>query len=621
MVNIEDQEKIIRAKIAKVSEIAEETLEITFVFDDKNFSFIAGQYVWVELLKLDFPDTRGFRRAFSIVSDPAIKGKITIIFRKSESGYKKTLLSLPIGSEVRIFGPYGSIILPSDVNTPAVFIAGGSGVAPFFSMISNEINQKTGRRLELFCFNDNQNRTPYLEELKKLSQDNPIFKLHLFFGKIEENINLDIFKEIHNLLGGASWYVAGPKGMVNVLADIFIKIKIPSELINYEENYPVTNTESETDKDYFFKLEIFKQAVAQSSNHIIFTDENGTIKFVNNAAEQMTGYSFNEMVGQTPRLWGSLMDHSFYESLWNTIKIKRKPFLGKLKNHRKDGSYYFALARISPIFEKNGDLIGFLGTEEDITELENIDRAKTEFISLASHQLRTPITALNWYSEILMEDNDDFKSLNDKQKNYIKEIFNINKLMGNLVNDLLDVSHIDLGKMEINYVPVDMTVLSQSILSELEPEILKKKITIIEKYQEKLPVFMIDKKIAGIIIQNLLTNAVRYTPADKNGEVVVSIDLIKKDEVVNLKKVTVESLLITVKDNGIGIPLNQSHKIFSKMFRADNARENEKDGNGLGLYMVKKVVEAISGDIWFISEEGKGTTFYVLLPFKENITK
>ena len=136
MANFEIQkQKTITARIEKKSEIAKGTIEVIFTIEEGLFSFEPGQYVWVELLNLNFPDPRGTRRAFSIVSDPLVKNKLSIIFRISESGYKKTLISLPVGSDVHLIGHCGSFVLHDYIKIPTVFVAGGSGVASFFCFI------------------------------------------------------------------------------------------------------------------------------------------------------------------------------------------------------------------------------------------------------------------------------------------------------------------------------------------------------------------------------------------------------------------------------------------------------------------------------------------------------
>jgi signal transduction histidine kinase len=234
----------------------------------------------------------------------------------------------------------------------------------------------------------------------------------------------------------------------------------------------------------------------------------------------------------------------------------------------------------------------------DISREWDIDRSKTEFVSLASHQLRTPLSTISWYAEMLLAG--DAGDLNKEQEDYLKEIYNGNKRMVELVNSLLNVSRIELGTLAIETEPTDLNKECESLLKELLPSITKKQIVLEKNIAENIPVIPADPKLVRIIFQNLLTNAIKYTPA--HGKITIEISKNDKD------------ILLRVSDNGFGIPKNQQSKVFSKLFRADNAREKETEGTGLGLYIVKLVVEAANGKIWFESEENKGTTFYVTIP-------
>ena len=244
-----------------------------------------------------------------------------------------------------------------------------------------------------------------------------------------------------------------------------------------------------------------------------------------------------------------------------------------------------------------GEIIYFVGVERDITKLKEIERAKNEFVSLASHQLRTPLTAINWYAEMLL--GGEAGGLTDKQKEYVEELGSSSHRMTELVGSLLNVSRVDLGTFTIDPRPVDVTKVSKEALKDLGVKISEKKIKIVEKYA-KLPEINVDPNLLGIILQNLISNAVKYTP--ELGTVKVIID--KKDE----------DIVIKVEDNGYGIPLYQQDRIFEKFFRADNIIPIETDGNGLGLYMVKQILMSSGGSISFISKEGIGSTFEVRLP-------
>jgi len=342
----------------------------------------------------------------------------------------------------------------------------------------------------------------------------------------------------------------------------------------------------------------FKLAVDGTSDHIVITDTNGIILYANSAAELTTGYTHEEILGNTPALWGKQMPTDFYRTMWNTIKEQRKSFYGEITNKRKNGQIYIAEAHISPLFDEQGSLYGFVGVERDITRQKEVDKSKTEFVSVASHQLRTPLTIINWYIEMLSDPQS--VTLSEKQKRYIEEIARASKRMIELVNALLNVSRIDMGTFMVDVEPIDFSLAMDDVLKDLFLQIARKDMRITKNYDETLPPISADPKLLRIIFQNLITNAVKYT--QNGGSITISLSQKRSN------------ILISVTDNGLGIPMHQQNKIFSKFFRADNAREKEPDGNGLGLYIVKSLVEHSGGKIWFTSEENKGTTFYVELP-------
>jgi len=250
--------------------------------------------------------------------------------------------------------------------------------------------------------------------------------------------------------------------------------------------------------------------------------------------------------------------------------------------------------------EENGKVIGCVVVFRDITKERMIDKAKSEFVSLASHQLRTPLSAVNWYAEMLL--NGDAGKINENQRKYLEEIYHGNQRMVALVNSLLNVSRIELGTLAINIKPTNLTKLANSVLTELRPKIKNKKLKVTKKYDSRLPKIKVDPKLMRIVFQNLLSNAVKYTPLGGK----VRLNITKRQS----------AILITVADTGYGIPKNQQAKVFTKLFRGDNVRTKQTEGTGLGLYIVKAVVKEAGGKIWFKSQENKGTTFYVTLPLK-----
>lgn len=231
-------------------------------------------------------------------------------------------------------------------------------------------------------------------------------------------------------------------------------------------------------------------------------------------------------------------------------------------------------------------------------KLGETDRAKSEFVSLASHQLLTPLTTVSWYVETLLAGS--VNGLSEKQKEYIKNVYNTNHNMVETVRALLDVSRIEMGTFYIKPQPVNIAEVVDSVLDELAIRIKEKGLEIIKDFDLSIPIMDMDPQLSRIIFQNLLSNAVKYSPDDK--KVIIGT---KKRE---------QDILITISDNGYGIPEELQKNVFSKFFRSYNIKEKVPEGTGLGLYIVKSIVDNSGGKIWFESEENKGTTFYVSYP-------
>ena len=348
-------------------------------------------------------------------------------------------------------------------------------------------------------------------------------------------------------------------------------------------------------------LQKFELAVKNVSEQIIITDPNGIILFANSAVKKMTGFSPEEILGKKAgikKLWGGLMPLEFYQHLWKTLKVDKLPLAAELKNKRKNGEIYNVKASLSPILDKNGEVEYFVGIERDITKELAVDRMKTEFISLASHQLRTPLSAMRWFLEMLLDG--DMGKLAPEQLDAVQNIASSNQRMIMLVNSLLNISRIESGRIIVDPSPTDINILLKGVVKELEKKCEEKKQKIIVSVHPQLPLISLDEKLIHEVYINLLTNAIKYSPAETDIMVTIS----KKDS----------DIISQISDNGYGIPPTQHDKIFQKFFRADNIVKRETDGTGLGLYLVKSIIESSQGKIWFISEENKGTTFWFTLP-------
>jgi two-component system sensor histidine kinase VicK len=359
------------------------------------------------------------------------------------------------------------------------------------------------------------------------------------------------------------------------------------------------------------KMEMAKakeEAILLSIGDGLFaTDEKGKIMLVNKPAEKMLGLKSEEVVGKI-----------FFETLLIEdekgipVPLEKRPVSMALITDttttatistigptyyyvRKDKTRFPVAIMVTPVI-LGGKVIGTIEVFRDITQEKKTDRAKTEFVSLASHQLRTPLTTISWYTEMILKG--DVGKVVPGQIKYLNEIYLGNQRMIELVNTLLNVSRIELGTFAIEPKPTNIVTLAQSVLEEQKPKIENKKLMVAEDFGKDVPIFSIDPKLLRMIFQNLLANSVEYTP--EGGKIKFTISLDKK-----------KTVLIKVSDTGYGIPKNQQDKIFTKLFRADNVKSKDTDGTGLGLYIVKSIVENTGGKIWFKSEENKGTTFYV----------
>lgn len=341
---------------------------------------------------------------------------------------------------------------------------------------------------------------------------------------------------------------------------------------------------------------------------LLATDEKGTITFINKATEELLDKKSKQLVGKTYsdviRLEdekGSLIPYAKHPV--NIVLAEGMTTASRLTAYyrRKTGDRFPLAIMATPII-LNKKTIGAIKVFRDITNERAVDKAKTEFVSLASHQLRTPLSTVNWYAEMLLAG--DVGEMNEKQNKYLNEVYKSNQRMVELVNALLDVASLELGTFVIEPEPTDICKLAEEVIAEQKPQMDAKKIIFSFTCTKKVSIVHADPKLLKMVVQNILSNAIKYT--HDGGKIVLSISLSDK-----------QTLLIKIVDTGYGIPKNQQDKIFTKLFRADNAREMDTDGTGLGLYIVKSIVDNSGGKVWFTSsnENGKrGTTFYVTLP-------
>lgn len=377
-------------------------------------------------------------------------------------------------------------------------------------------------------------------------------------------------------------------GLVISMIDVTERIKTEKELSNYAQKL----------EQFAADLEKFKLAIENVHEHIVITDKNGAILYSNAGAELITGYSQKEVLGKTPALWGQQMEKEFYEKFWQTIKVEKKPFIGEFVNKRKNGQRYIADAMVIPILDNQRNIRFFVGVERDVTEAKNLDRAKTEFISLAAHQLRTPIATISLTAEMLIDGLAG--KIGPEANRYLADIMEHVRKMTSMIEVFLNISRMEIGTFEINPKPLDLVKNIEENLKGVAP-LMQAKSLRLKKSLPTGPLLMnIDPKITNLALENILSNAVKYTPS--GGSIKV------------LTETQDGQIVISVSDNGCGIPESQQSQIFQKMFRADNVKDSQIEGTGLGLYAARMLLNEAGCKIWFDSKENKGTTFFLAIP-------
>lgn len=238
-----------------------------------------------------------------------------------------------------------------------------------------------------------------------------------------------------------------------------------------------------------------------------------------------------------------------------------------------------------------------------VANLREFDRLKSDFISVAAHQLRTPLSGVKWVLKLLLDG--DLGTINTEQKDMVKRGFDTNEKMIQLVNDLLNVSRIENGKFGYSFEKNDFGKLLKTLIENSELAARARGIEVLMEDRAQVGTFVFDAEKLLIAFQNIVDNAVKYTLP--GGRVFISVE--KQGDYVQVK----------IKDTGVGIPKSELHKLFSKFFRATNVIHLQTDGSGLGLFIVKSIILRHGGQVWVDSVEGKGTTFTVIVPIVNNL--
>lgn len=235
-------------------------------------------------------------------------------------------------------------------------------------------------------------------------------------------------------------------------------------------------------------------------------------------------------------------------------------------------------------------------------QLMLLDRSKSEFVSIAAHQMRTPLSAIKWSQQMLFDQ--ELGGLNEDQKKVVRQTQHSVTRLVRLINNLLDADHLELGKHSFDVKDINLLSVLKEVVEDLKPNASEKHVKLEFLYDDGIPKINASAERIQDVFFNLIDNAIKYTKAE--GTVTIRL----RDDI--------EHVVVSIKDDGMGIPPEHLPKLFTRFSRADNAKRVDPDGSGLGLYIVKRIVEVTGGTIEVHSVEGEGTEFAVKFPITKS---
>lgn len=389
------------------------------------------------------------------------------------------------------------------------------------------------------------------------------------------------------------------KLLPNIIGKAINYKKVQDKLKEYHEH--LERLVAERTDQLAAEKELMSVTLASLTDGVIVVDTEKRIVLLNPVAENLTEVRYNYIKGHLVSNVFRLVDErsggpleSPIDCVLNSQGTGPAAKCGNLIG--KNGSECPVAAAAAPIRTGSGPIMGVVMVLHDLRQEREIDRMKTDFISSVSHELRTPLTSIRAYTATILRD----RNMTDKTKyNFLAVILEETERLTNLVNQLLEVSHLESGTVRIVRESVDIPAIIEQVVTALEPLAQDKNIQLETDVCDQLPILLGDKGKIQSIILNLVSNAIKFTPDD--GRVRISIQ--HRDQ----------ELVIRVSDTGVGIPREELPRIFERFYRGKRTSEQVK-GTGLGLAIVKELVTMHGGRVGVESEPDRGTTFTVALP-------
>jgi PAS domain S-box-containing protein len=343
----------------------------------------------------------------------------------------------------------------------------------------------------------------------------------------------------------------------------------------------------------------YLQEVLETAPYGIFTvDREGVVRTFNQAAEALTGFARSFVVGKPYQETIKLKPLSDPDPLPALLAQGGEPASARLKLTDAGGKTCPVRYTAAPLTDVDEQLTGGIVVFQDIGDIVAAERTQKEFISMVSHELRTPLTSVKGFVTAVLDGRAG--EINDKQRHYLSVSREQSDLLLDLINDLLDLSRLDTGEMDLDRNHVSVPDLVERATEAITPQARRKELTITTEVAPDLPRLWADENKLLRVLQNLLSNAVKFTPL--GGEIRLCADR------------QGESIELSVTDTGIGIALEDQEQIFERFYQVENVQTRQVGGTGLGLPIVKGIVEAHGGRVEVQSEVGAGSTFRVSLP-------
>jgi PAS domain S-box-containing protein len=415
----------------------------------------------------------------------------------------------------------------------------------------------------------------------------------MLFSEVKEAFNEDHLK----LVSAAASQLANSMNNAELYSLIRDQAERLGQMLGHEQRESTKNTA------------IFDAIV----DGVMYANEHGTVVLFNSAAERILGLPAERVVnrsiteltglyGGSSGTWMSAMEN------WMNNPVSRAgdDFVEELLE-LEDGR--IVSVRLSPV-SMGDQFLGTVSVFRDMTRIVEVDRMKSEFVSTVSHELRTPMTSIKGYADLLLLG--AAGEITEAQQRFLETIKQNADRLSILVNDLLEVSRIDQDRIPMRFMPIQVSDLLQNIEAHLQGRIAdgSRHLTVIMQASDDIPLIRADYDRMIKIMQNLADNAYNYTP--DNGEITLGATYQAGDKTVQL----------FIRDTGIGIPESIQGRVFERFFRGDEYDELVMDtpGTGLGLSIVQSLIEMHDGEIWFESQQGVGTTFYVKIPVADEQT-